>query len=76
MNIEVRIKPGSKKGPLIEVASTGKLTVYVSAPAVDGQANSAVIKLLADYYKVAKSRITIVRGQTARIKIINVATSE
>ena len=40
--IVVKVKPGSRKGPLVEVGSTGELTIYVREPAVDGKANDAV----------------------------------
>jgi hypothetical protein len=35
--VVVRVKPGSRKGPLVEVGSTGELTIYVREPAVDGR---------------------------------------
>lgn len=73
MDVEVRVKQGSKKGPLVQLGATGELLVYVRQPAVDGKANAAVIELLAAYYKLAPSRITIVRGRTSRIKLIRVA---
>lgn len=73
MRVEIRVKPGSKKGSLVQPSLTGELLVYVREPAVDGKANAAVIKLLADYYDVPKSCVSIVRGRTSRIKIIHVA---
>ena len=73
MYVEVRVKPGSKKGALVQPSLTGELLVYVREPAVDGKANAAVIKLLADYYNVPKSCISIARGRTSRAKIIHVA---
>ena len=48
--IVVRIKPGSRKGPLVEVGDDGELTIYVREPAVEGKANDAVIKLLAAHW--------------------------
>lgn len=68
----VHVKPGSKKGPLVEQGSDGELVVYVRARAVDGKANDAVIVLLAKHFGVPKSRIEIVRGQTSRHKTIRV----
>lgn len=46
-SVVVRVKPGSRKGPLVEVGEDGELTVYVPERAVDGKANEAVTKLLA-----------------------------
>lgn len=40
----------------------------VSAPPIDGAANVALIKLLAKTFKVSKSKVRFVSGETARIK--------
>lgn len=68
----VTVKPGSKKGPLVEVADDGSLTLFVRERAVDGAANDGVIKLLSDHFGVPKSRITILRGHTSRSKLVDV----
>lgn len=68
----ITVKPGSKKGPLVETADDGTLTVYVRERAVDGAANDGVIRLLADHFGVPKSRVDILRGHTSRSKLIEV----
>ena len=68
----VTVKPGSKKGPLVDVAADGSMVVFVRERAVDGAANDGVIKLLADHFGVPKSRIQIVRGHTSRSKLVDV----
>lgn len=68
LKIVVRVKPGSSKGPLVETDEDGGLTIFVRGKAIDGKANEGVILALADHFDVAKSRITITRGHTARIK--------
>ncbi|MEH3135466.1 MAG: DUF167 domain-containing protein [Mycolicibacterium neoaurum] len=67
-SVVVRVKPGSRKGPLVEVGDDGELTVYVPERAVDGKANEAVIKLLAAHLGVPRSRLELVSGATARVK--------
>jgi len=66
--ITVRVKPGSRKGPLVEVGDDGALTIYVQERAVDGKANDAVTKLLAAHLGVPRSRLELVSGATARLK--------
>jgi uncharacterized protein len=66
--VVVRVKPGSKKGPLVVTGADGELTIYVREQAVDGKANAAVVKLLADYLGVPRSRIEIASGATSRTK--------
>ena len=55
----VAVKPGSKKGPLVEVADDGSLTLFVRERAVDGAANEGVVRLLADHFDVAHSTFQI-----------------
>jgi uncharacterized protein (TIGR00251 family) len=66
--VAVRVKPGSRKGPLVEVGADGELTVYVQARAVDGKANEDVVKLLATHFGVSNSRVELVSGATSRVK--------
>ena len=66
--VSVQVKPGSRKGPLVQSDGDGLLTVYVPERAVDGKANAAVIRLLAQYFDVAPSRVELVSGNTARLK--------
>jgi uncharacterized protein YggU (UPF0235/DUF167 family) len=68
LRLVVHVKPGSSKGPLVETSDAGQLTIYVRGKAIDGKANEGVILALSDHFKVAKSRITITRGHTSRIK--------
>lgn len=66
--ITVRVKPGSRKGPLVEVGDHGELTIYVPERAIDGKANEAVTKLLAAHLGVPRSHVELVSGATARVK--------
>ena len=71
MKINVTIKPNSKKGPLVEKTGEGYV-VYSRKPAVDGQANEDLIKILSEYFNVPKTSIKIVRGATSRNKTIEI----
>jgi uncharacterized protein (TIGR00251 family) len=70
--ISVRVKPGSRKGPLVEVGPEGDLTIYVREPAVEGKANAAVAKLLAKHLGVPSSHVELVSGATSRVKRLRV----
>ncbi|HEY5549688.1 MAG TPA: DUF167 domain-containing protein [Candidatus Saccharimonadales bacterium] len=69
----VRVKPGSKKGPLVQPAIDGSLLVYVREPAVEGKANRAVQELLADYYNVPKRNVQMISGYKSRTKQFQIA---
>ncbi|WP_412459151.1 DUF167 domain-containing protein, partial [Mycolicibacterium fortuitum] len=60
--VVVRVKPGSRKGPLVEVDDDGALTLYVQERAVDGKANDAVTKLLAQHLGVPRPGGVFVYG--------------
>ena len=42
--------------------------IWVMAAPTDGQANEAVIRIVAKHLGIAKSRITVARGQASREK--------
>ena len=46
------------------------IKLAITAPPVDGKANQAVIEYLAEVFRVAKSSIAIVSGETGRNKLI------
>ncbi len=67
-SVVVRVKPGSRKGPLVEVGPDGELTIYVRERAVNGKANDAAARLLAAHFQVPRSRVELVSGTTSRLK--------
>lgn len=66
----VRVSPRASRN-LVEVRD-GTVRVYVTTAPTDGQGNAAVIELLAKKLGIAKSHLTIVRGETSREKLIDV----
>ena len=79
MELTVRVKPGSRKGPLVEETAgdpVASVTVYVRERAVDGAANVGVVAALASHFGVARSKVTILRGESSRIKRIRVEVAE
>ena len=48
----------------------GNLKVHTTTAPSGGKANDAVIRALADFLDVPRSRIRIVRGQTSHNKVI------
>ena len=63
----VRATPRAKKTGLLY--ADGVFKIMVSAPAEDGKANLAVAEALAHSLGVARTRLTLLRGATARDKI-------
>jgi uncharacterized protein len=67
-SVVVTVKPGSRKGPVVEVGPDGELTIYVRERAVDGTANDAVTRLLAAHLQLPRSRVELVSATTSRPK--------
>ncbi len=72
MKISVHIKPNSRHREEVVKNDDDTLTVYVKAPAIEGRANAAAIKLLAKHFKVSPSRVKLVRGATSKYKIFEI----
>ncbi len=58
--------------PRIISLTADSLKVYVTAPAVDGKANAAVIASLADWLGVKLRDVRIVRGLKNREKVVEI----
>ena len=65
----ITVKPGSSQEKIIETAP-GELTVYLRAKPHDGEANDALIKILAKHFKIPRTTINIIRGAKSHQKVI------
>ena len=76
--ISVRLSPRASRDEAggFAPAADGRgevLRVRVTAPAVDGRANTALTRLLAKRLGVARGDVTVVVGQSSRQKVVAVA---
>ena len=67
----VTVKPNARHIG-VEKISESEFRVAVRAPAQDGAANRAVIEALAEFFAIPKSSLRIVRGLSARIKLVEI----
>ena len=75
MKKRVKAKPNAKKQQLI-TESDGSLTAYLKSSPTDGKANKELIKLLAQFFGVSRSKIVIQSGLTSRIKLVEIQIDE
>lgn len=69
--ITLRVQPGAKRRRVVgKVGDEWKIAV--TAPPVDGRANEACVKLLAEICAVAKSAVRLAAGASARRKVFEV----
>ncbi|MDO6482755.1 DUF167 domain-containing protein [Shimia thalassica] len=70
--ITVRVTPKASRNAV--KVEDGQIRVYVTTVPEGGKANAAVQKLLAKQMGLAKSRLVLIRGQTARDKTFLVSS--
>jgi uncharacterized protein (TIGR00251 family) len=69
--INVKVKPNARVNSIVKNAEDS-FEVKVTVPPEKGKANDKVIELLADYFKVPKSFITLVSGQSYKQKVFEI----
>ena len=69
--IDVHLRPRASRDELLGL-SDGVLYARVSAPPVDGRANESLCRLIASAAGVARSRVTVVRGERSHEKVVQV----
>jgi len=68
MRLNIRVVPNAKRNKVVE--EPGRLKVYLTAPAIEGKANNALLEFLAEHLGVKRSALTIIRGEKSRDKIV------
>ena len=70
MKIQVKVSANAKVEEVVKVENG--YNVRVKAPAKEGKANKAVIKALAEHFKVPQSSIRIVSGLNGKNKVVEI----
>ena len=74
VRIAVQITPNAKKSEVIGVLDD-VLKIRLQAQPIEGKANEALVRFLADMLSVPKSAVTITHGHTNKRKVIEVNAS-
>ncbi len=72
MTFDVLVQPRASRGKL-GPWHDGRLKIAVTSPPVDGEANAAVIELLAKELGVPRGTIAVIVGATSRRKTVRIA---
>jgi hypothetical protein len=70
--IDVLVQPRASRAK-IGPRHDGRIKIAVTAPPVDGEANAAVVELLAKSLGIAKSAVEVIAGTSSRRKTIRIA---
>ena len=77
VRLVLRVTPGAARSGIFGPVDIGEdrtaLAVKVAAPPVEGAANEALIGLLAKELKVMRSAVSVISGDTSRLKVVRVA---
>lgn len=77
MRVSVKVTPGARADSIALAGDDGRsLIVKVTAPPDKGKANAAVVKLLSKSLRLPKSAFSIVAGEKARMKTIEIAAPD
>jgi uncharacterized protein len=69
--LAIRVQPRARREQVVGERN-GVVRVSIAAAPVDGQANAALCKLIAKRAGVARGRVSIVRGERSREKVVRV----
>lgn len=66
--IRLKISPNASKNEIIK--SSDGIKIKITAQPIDGKANKCLVEFISKKYKIPKSSIEIVRGETSKEKTI------
>lgn len=75
--IELKIIPNSSKnGFVMPDSCNAPIKLKVTAQPIENKANKAVIEYLSKYFKIPKTSICVLRGETSKEKTILLKTTD
>lgn len=74
IEFQLRISPNASKNEVIKTSESVK--IKITAPPVDGKANKCLIEYLSKLFKVPKTSIVILRGETSKDKTLLIKISD
>ena len=72
--LTLKIAPNASKNEIIK--SEDGIKLKITAQPIDGKANKAVVEYLSKLFKIPKTSIEIIRGETSKEKTILFKTSD
>ncbi len=64
----IKISPNAKKNEIIK--SENEIKIKITAQPIDGKANKALIEFLSKKFKIPKTSIQIIKGETSKEKTV------
>lgn len=74
ITLALHVQPGAKRSEIIGLHGDA-LKIRLSAPPIDGRANEAVLKFIAELFDVPLRNVTLKQGEQSRRKIVTITDS-
>ena len=71
ITLTLHIQPGAKKSEFAGLHGDA-LKIRLAAPPIDGKANEALLRFIADALSLPKSAVSLKSGQTSRRKVLEI----
>ncbi len=71
MRLRVQVTPNAKKSEIVGVQD-GALKIKLQAQPIEGKANDALVRFLAELLDVPRRTVTLTHGATSRLKVLEV----
>lgn len=72
--VNIKISPNSKKNEIVREEEYTK--IKITAQPIDGKANKALIEFLSKNFKIPKTSIKILKGETSKEKTVLFETKD
>ncbi len=74
--LSIKAQPGASKNEFCGLYGDDALKVRIRAAAVEGAANKELVKFISKSFKVPKSAVVFVSGETSKIKRVKFPLTE
>ncbi|MCW8444427.1 DUF167 family protein [Fluoribacter gormanii] len=74
LTLRLYVQPGAKKTEIVGLHE-GELKIRLNTPPIEGRANKALLKYIAQTFKVPARQITLQRGDKSRHKVLTIIGS-
>jgi uncharacterized protein len=75
LTITVHAQPGAKRSEIVGLHGDS-LKIRIAAPPVEGKANAALLTFIAEVFAVPTKQVRLLRGESARHKVIEIIGSK
>lgn len=74
LTVQIKISPNASKNEIVK-DETG-IKIKLTAQPIEGKANKALIEFLSKQFKIAKTSIIILKGETSKDKTLLIKVSD